>query len=367
MKYLSEFRDPELAEQYLTEIKTIATRPWIIMEVCGGQTHSLVKNGLLGMLGENIRMVHGPGCPVCVTPLNLIDKAIFLAEERNVILCSFGDMLRVPGSKKNLLQSKANGADVRIMYSPLDAVKLAKENPDKEVVFFAVGFETTAPANALSVIQAEQLGLKNYSILTSHVLVPPAMEAVLNDDQNVIQAFLAAGHVCSIMGISEYYPIVEKYKVPIVVTGFEPLDLLQGILMVVRQLEKKEYKLENQYSRVVKAEGNKEAINLLKKVFEIEDREWRGIGTIPASGFELQKDYRLYDANLKFDIQIEKAEESKECMAGQVLKGLIKPHECPQFGKKCTPTFPLGAPMVSSEGACAAYYHFSQALETEPA
>ena len=337
------------------------------MEVCGGQTHSLVKNGLLGMLGENIRMVHGPGCPVCVTPLNLIDKAIFLAEERNVILCSFGDMLRVPGSKKNLLQSKANGADVRIMYSPLDAVKLAKENPDKEVVFFAVGFETTAPANALSVIQAEQLGLKNYSILTSHVLVPPAMEAVLNDDQNVIQAFLAAGHVCSIMGISEYYPIVEKYKVPIVVTGFEPLDLLQGILMVVRQLEKKEYKLENQYSRVVKAEGNKEAINLLKKVFEIEDREWRGIGTIPASGFELQKDYRLYDANRKFDIQIEKAEESKECLAGQVLKGLIKPHECPQFGKKCTPTFPLGAPMVSSEGACAAYYHFSQALETEPA
>ena len=367
MKYLSEFRDPELAEQYLAEIKAITTQPWTIMEVCGGQTHSLVKNGLLNMLGDNIRMVHGPGCPVCVTPLNLIDKAIFLAEERDVILCSFGDMLRVPGSKKSLLQSKAKGADVRIMYSPLDAVKLAKENPDKEVVFFAVGFETTAPANALSVIQAEQLGLKNYSILTSHVLVPPAMEAVLNDDQNVIQAFLAAGHVCTIMGISEYYPIVEKYKVPIVVTGFEPIDLLQGILMVVRQLEKSEYKLENQYSRVVKAEGNKEAIKLLKKVFEIEDREWRGIGTIPSSGFELQNDYRLYDANLKFDIQIDKAEESKECMAGQVLKGLIKPRECPQFGKKCTPTSPLGAPMVSSEGACAAYYHFSQALETEPA
>ena len=367
MKYLSEFRDPELAEQYLAEIKAITTQPWTIMEVCGGQTHSLVKNGLLNMLGDNIRMVHGPGCPVCVTPLNLIDKAIFLAEERDVILCTFGDMLRVPGSKKSLLQSKAKGADVRIMYSPLDAVKLAKENPDKEVVFFAVGFETTAPANALSVIQAEQLGLKNYSILTSHVLVPPAMEAVLNDDQNVIQAFLAAGHVCTIMGISEYYPIVEKYKVPIVVTGFEPIDLLQGILMVVRQLEKSEYKLENQYSRVVKAEGNKEAIKLLKKVFEIEDREWRGIGTIPSSGFELQNDYRLYDANLKFDIQIDKAEESKECMAGQVLKGLIKPRECPQFGKKCTPTSPLGAPMVSSEGACAAYYHFSQALETEPA
>lgn len=367
MKYLSEFRDPELAAQYLSEIKLIATRQWTIMEVCGGQTHSLVKNGLLNMLGEKIRMVHGPGCPVCVTPLNLIDKAIFLAEERNVILCSFGDMLRVPGSKKSLLQSKAKGADVRVMYSPLDAVKLAKDNPGKEVVFFAVGFETTAPANALSVVQAEQQGVNNYSILTSHVLVPPAMEAVLNDEQNVIQAFLAAGHVCTIMGISEYYPIVEKYKVPIVVTGFEPLDLLQGILMVVRQLEKKEYKLENQYSRVVKAEGNREAIKLLKKVFEVEDREWRGIGTIPGSGFELQNDYRRYDANLKFDIQIEKAQESKECMAGQVLKGLMKPHECPQFGKKCTPSSPLGAPMVSSEGACAAYYHYSQTLEATPA
>jgi len=367
MKYLSEFRDPELAGQYLDEIKAIVTRPWTIMEVCGGQTHSLVKNGLLNMLPDEIRMVHGPGCPVCVTPLNLIDKAIFLAEERKVILCSFGDMLRVPGSKKSLLQSKATGADVRIMYSPLDAVKLAKENPDKEVVFFAVGFETTAPANALSVIQAEQQGVNNYSILTSHVLVPPAMEAVLNDEQNIIQAFLAAGHVCTIMGISEYYPIVEKYKVPIVVTGFEPLDLLQGILMGIKQLENNVYKLENQYSRVVKADGNKEAIRLLKKVFEVEDREWRGIGTIPASGFELHKNYRRYDANLKFDIQIEKAVESKECMAGQVLKGLLKPHECLQFGKKCTPSSPLGAPMVSSEGACAAYYHFSQTLETIPA
>ncbi len=367
MKYLSEFRDPDLAKQYLTEIKAIVTQPWNIMEVCGGQTHSLVKNGLLNMLPDKIRMVHGPGCPVCVTPLHLIDKAIYLAEERKVILCSFGDMLRVPGSKKSLLQSKANGADIRIMYSPLDAVKLAMENPDKEVVFFAVGFETTAPANALSVIQAEQQGVKNYSILTSHVLVPPAMEAVLHDERNVIQAFLAAGHVCTIMGISEYYPIVEKYKVPIVVTGFEPLDLLQGILMVVRQLENNEYKLENQYSRVVKAEGNKEAIKLLKKVFKINDREWRGIGNIPDSGFELQNNYRPYDACLKFDIQIPNAVESKECMAGQVLRGLIKPQECPQFGKKCTPTSPLGAPMVSSEGACAAYYHFSQILETSPA
>lgn len=366
MKYLSEFRDPELANQYLTEIKAIVTQPWNIMEVCGGQTHSLVKNGLLNMLPDKIRMVHGPGCPVCVTPLHLIDKAIYLAEARKVILCSFGDMLRVPGSKKSLLQSKADGADIRIMYSPLDAVKLARENPDKEVVFFAVGFETTAPANALSVIQAEQQGVTNYSILTSHVLVPPAMEAILADDQNVIQAFLAAGHVCTIMGISEYYPIVEKYKVPIVVTGFEPLDLLQGILMVVRQLENNEFKLENQYSRVVKAEGNKDAIKLLRKVFEVEDREWRGIGTIPYSGFELQEDYRRYDANLKFDIQIAKATESEECMAGMVLRGLIKPNECVQFGKKCTPVSPLGAPMVSSEGACAAYYHFSQSLETTP-
>lgn len=367
MKYLSEYRDPELAQQYINEIKAIVTQPWTIMEVCGGQTHSLVKYGLLNMLPDKIRMVHGPGCPVCVTPLNLIDKAIFLAEERNVILCSFGDMLRVPGSKRSLLQSKAKGADVRIMYSPLDAVKLAKENPSKEIVFFAVGFETTAPANALSVIQAQQMGVNNYSILTSHVLVPPAMEAVLSDEQNVIQAFLAAGHVCTIMGISEYYPIVEKYKVPIVVTGFEPIDLLQGILMAVKQLENNEYKLENQYSRVVKADGNKEAIQLLRKVFEVEDREWRGIGTIPGSGFELQKEYSRFDANLKFDIQIEKAEESKECMAGQVLRGLMKPHECPQFGKKCTPLSPLGAPMVSSEGACAAYYHFSQTLETTPA
>lgn len=367
MKFLSEYRNPGLAEQYLNEIKNTVTQPWTIMEVCGGQTHSLVKNGLLNMLPDMIRMVHGPGCPVCVTPLNLIDKAIFLAEERNVILCSFGDMLRVPGSKKSLLQSKANGADVRIMYSPLDAVKLAKENPDKEVVFFAVGFETTAPANALSVIQAQLMGVTNYSILTSHVLVPPAMEAVLSDEHNVIQAFLAAGHVCTIMGISEYYPIVEKYKVPIVVTGFEPIDLLQGILMAVKQLEHNEYRLENQYSRVVKPGGNEEAIQLLRKVFDVEDREWRGIGTIPCSGFELQKEYHRFDANLKFNIQIEKATESKECLAGQVLRGLIRPHECPQFGKKCTPSSPLGAPMVSSEGACAAYYHFSQTLETTPA
>lgn len=359
MKYLSEYRDPETVQHYLEEIKKIVTKPWTIMEICGGQTHSLVKNGLLNLLPENIHMVHGPGCPVCVTPLNLIDKALYLAEEKKVILCSFGDMLRVPGSRKNLLEAKASGADVRILYSPLEAVTLAKENPGKEVVFFAVGFETTAPANALSVLHAHNAGVTNYSILTSHVLVPPAMEAIVSDDSNVVQGFLAAGHVCTIMGMSEYYPLVEKYRLPIVVTGFEPVDLLHGILMLVRQLEKGEYKLENQYTRVVNEEGNLSAKNIISKVFRITNREWRGIGEIPISGYELAKEYAAYDASLKFDVQIEKAEESKECIAGQVLRGLKKPFECPQFGKKCKPSNPLGAPMVSSEGACAAYYHFS--------
>jgi hydrogenase expression/formation protein HypD len=361
MKYLSEYRSPELVDYFLKEIKRTVTRPWVMMEVCGGQTHSLVKNGLLNMLPEHVRMVHGPGCPVCVTPLNLIDKAVYLAEEKKVILCSFGDMIRVPGSKKSLLDAKAGGADIRILYSPLEAVKIAAENPDKEVVFFAVGFETTAPANALSVIHAKRQGLKNYSILTSHVLVPPAMEAIINDDENIVQGFLAAGHVCTIMGLGEYYPIVEKYKIPMVVTGFEPVDLLQGIAMLVAQLEKGEYKLENQYSRVVEEEGNPAARKMIDDVFESSDREWRGIGTIPGSGFELREDFSAYDANKKFQVNIAKAEENKDCIAGQVLRGLKKPHECSQFGKRCTPSNPLGAPMVSSEGACAAYYHYSQA------
>ncbi len=363
MKYLKEYRDPELVERYLQQLHQTVRRPWTIMEVCGGQTHSLVKNGILDLLPDGINMVHGPGCPVCVTPLNLIDKAIFLAEEREVILCSFGDMLRVPGSKKSLLEAKAAGADVRILYSPLEAVSLAKANPDKEVVFFAVGFETTAPANALSVVHARRQGVDNYAILTSHVLVPPAIEAVMNDDETLIQGFLAAGHVCTIMGIHEYAPIVERYRVPIVVTGFEPVDLLQGILMTVRQLEAGEHRLENQYSRVVRPEGNPEARRVIEQVFDITDREWRGIGTIPMSGYELRPEYAAYDANRKFNVNIEAAEESKECIAGQVLKGIKKPHECPQFGKKCTPQNPLGAPMVSSEGACAAYYHFSQVAE----
>ncbi|ANI87880.1 hydrogenase formation protein HypD [Arachidicoccus ginsenosidimutans] len=367
MKYLTEYRDADVVEKYINELHKITTQHWNIMEVCGGQTHSLVKNGLLSMMPDKINMIHGPGCPVCVTPLNLIDKAIYLAEEKNVILCSFGDMLRVPGSKKSLLEAKANGADVRILYSPLEAVKIAKDNPNREVVFFAVGFETTAPANALSVLHAAREGLKNYSILTSHVLVPPAMEAILSDDTNIVQGFLGAGHVCTIMGLEEYYPIVENYKTPIVVTGFEPVDLLQGIVMLIKQLEKGEYKLENQYSRVVNENGNEAARNIMEQVFETSSREWRGIGTIPYSGFDVKKELEQFDANKKFTINIPKAEESKECIAGEVLRGKKKPNQCPMFGTKCTPTFPLGAPMVSSEGACAAYYHFSQAGELQEA
>lgn len=363
MKFITEYRSPELVAQYLEEIHQTATRNWTIMEVCGGQTHSLVKNGILQLLPDKVQMVHGPGCPVCVTPLNLIDKAVYLAEEKGVILCSYGDMLRVPGSKRSLLASKAAGADVRILYSPLEAVQIARDNPGREVVFFAVGFETTAPANALSVLQAQRAGVPNYSILASHVLVPPAIEAVMDDEEARIQGFLAAGHVCTIMGIGEYYPLVDKYQIPIVVTGFEPVDLVQGILMTVRQLEKGEHRLENQYSRVVRAEGNPEARKIIEQVFEITDREWRGIGTIPLSGYEVREKFAAYDANRKFKVEIEKVPESSECIAGQVLKGIKKPHECPQFGKKCTPQSPLGAPMVSSEGACAAYYHFSQALD----
>lgn len=364
MKYLTEYRDPALVEHFLGEIKKIVTRRWTIMEICGGQTHSLVKNGLLAMLPQEVQMVHGPGCPVCVTPLNLIDKAVYLAEKHNVILCSFGDMIRVPGSSKSLLEAKAGGADIRILYSPLEAVKLAAANPDREVVFFAVGFETTAPANALSVLHAHRQGLKNYSILTSHVLVPPAMEAIVSDDTNVVQGFLAAGHVCTIMGLAEYYPLVSQYKLPVVVTGFEPVDLLQGILMLLRQLEAGTYKLENQYSRVVNEEGNPAAIATIQKVFRVADREWRGIGSIPNSGYELRDEFAAFDANRKFSVAIEKAPENKDCIAGQILRGLKKPHQCSQFGKRCTPANPLGAPMVSSEGACAAYYHFSNASET---
>jgi hydrogenase expression/formation protein HypD len=359
MKYLSEYRDPELAHEYLAEIYRITTRPWTLMEICGGQTHSLVKNGILDMLPNEITMVHGPGCPVCVTGVSVIDEAIWLSEQPNVIFTSFGDMLRVPGSKKSLLDAKAGGADVRILYSPMEALELAAQNPDKEVVFFAVGFETTAPANALSVVQADKLGLNNYSILASHVLVPPAMEAILSDVENKIDAFLAAGHVCTIMGMDEYYPICEKYYVPIVVTGFEPVDLLQGIFMAVHQLENGECKVENQYARTVLKQGNRFAKQTIHEVFDIRDRTWRGIGSIRHSGYEVNDRYKKYNARLKFNINIPEAKENSSCISGDIMKGLKKPFQCPNFGQACKPEHPIGASMVSSEGACAAYYHYS--------
>ena len=363
MKFITEYRDPEIATKYLDEIRSTVTQPWSIMEVCGGQTHSLVKNGIIEMLPKEITMIHGPGCPVCVTPLHLIDKAIHLTLEKEVILCSFGDMLRVPGSKMSLLEAKAKGADVRILYSPLEAVKIAEENPDKEVVFFAVGFETTAPANALSVVQAKKKELENYSILASHVLVPPAMKAVIDDPESKIDGFLAAGHVCTIMGNAAYYPLSKQYQVPIVVTGFEPLDILQGILMVIRQLENKDSKVENQYSRIVKETGNMEAQKLIAEVFEIQNQMWRGIGEIPQSGYGVREKYAQFDAIKKYNVAITEVKENPECISGQIMKGIKKPYECQHFGKKCKPTNPLGAPMVSSEGACAAYYHFSGLIE----
>ncbi len=358
MKHLKEYRNKELVQEHLQEIHRTVTRPWNIMEICGGQTHSLVKNGIIDMLPKKINMIHGPGCPVCVTPLHLIDDAIDLAENKEVILCSFGDMLRVPGSKKSLLETKAHGGDIRIVYSPLDAVKIAKENPTKQVVFFAVGFETTAPANALSVVQASKIGLDNYSILASHVLVPPAIEAILTDPAHVIDGILAAGHVCSIMGLEEYYPLAQKFKTPIIVTGFEPIDLVQGILMCVRQLEKAEHKVENQYARMVRRKGNELAQQTIQNVFKISNRIWRGIGEIPASGYEIRENYAEFDARKKFNLKLKDIPENENCIAGEVLKGLKKPHQCLQFGKGCTPEKPLGAPMVSSEGACAAYYHY---------
>lgn len=363
---MMEYRSAELVEALMKEINQTITRPWSIMEVCGGQTHSLVRNGLLNMLPDAITMIHGPGCPVCVTPVGLIDRAVELAMRKEVILCSFGDMLRVPGTGMSLLEAKARGADVRILYSPLEALDIATQNLDKEVVFFAVGFETTAPANALSVKHARTRGIFNYSILTSHVLVPPAMEAVINDPECKIDAFLAAGHVCAIMGLEAYYPISEAYRIPIVVTGFEPVDLLEGILMSVRQLEKGEGKLENQYARIVPPAGNPIAQSTIQEVFEVIDREWRGIGTIPASGYSLRTEYELYDASKKFSFKEDTLHaEDTTCRSGDVMKGKIKPNQCPHFGTTCTPSKPIGAPMVSSEGACAAYYHFYGAEQTQ--
>jgi hydrogenase expression/formation protein HypD len=358
MKYLSEYRDLEATKSYLERIEKTVTRPWKIMEVCGGQTHGLIKNGIIDLLPENVQMIHGPGCPVCVTPLKLIDKAIALLE-LGVIVCSFGDMIRVPGSKKSLLEAKADGGDLRILYSPLEAVKIAAENPDREVVFFAVGFETTAPANALSVLHAENEGIQNYSILVSHVLVPPAMEAILDDEFCNIDAFLGAGNVCAIMGTAEYHELSKRYNIPIVVTGFEPLDLVEGISMAVSQLEEGKHTVENQYARIVRDEGNKAAKEVIERVFEIGDRDWRGIGLIPMSGYILRSDYKQYDAELKFGIESITTKEHATCIAGEILKGIKKPGQCSEFGKRCTPSNPMGAPMVSSEGACAAYYHFA--------
>ena len=358
MKFIDEYRDPAAARQLAAAIAKTVSRPWTLMEVCGGQTHAIVKFGIDELLPKQIRLVHGPGCPVCVTPLELIDKAIQIASRPEVIFCSFGDMLRVPGSKHDLLSVKAGGGAVRICYSPLDAVQIARENPKSEVVFFAVGFETTAPANAMAVFQAEREGLKNFSVLVAHVLVPPAMEAILSSPSNCVNGFLAAGHVCAIMGTEEYLPIAEKYRVPIVVTGFEPLDILHGVLMCVEQLEQGRFEVENQYARAVRANGNASAQKIIRQVFRVIHRKWRGVGEIPQSGFGLTPPYAGFDAEQRFGVADYRAEESTECVSGLVLQGVTRPHECPAFGTRCTPEHPLGATMVSNEGACAAYYRY---------
>ncbi len=358
MKYLDEYRDAQGAHKLARELTRVTTRPWSLMEVCGGQTHAIVKFGIDELLPSQVTLIHGPGCPVCVTSLELIDKALEIAARPGVIFCSFGDMLRVPGSTTDLLAVKAAGGDVRITYSPLDAVKLAEQNPAREVVFFAVGFETTAPATAMAVYQAARKGLKNFSLLVSHVLVPPAIEAILGAPDRRVQGFLAAGHVCAVMGWEEYKPIAAKHRVPIVVTGFEPLDILQGVLMCVRQLESGRAEVENQYSRAVRQEGNRPAQQIIREVFQITPRKWRGIGEIPRSGLGLRAAYTAFDAERKFGVAGIRVEEPTECLSGLVLQGKIKPRECPAFGTRCTPEHPLGATMVSSEGACAAYYRY---------
>ena len=360
MKYLSEFRDPALAQNILAEIRSITTRNWAIMEVCGGQTHTIIRQGIDQLLPEQIELIHGPGCPVCVTPLELIDKALAIAAKPNVTFCSFGDMLRVPGSEKDLFRVKSEGGDVRTVYSPLDALKIAEDYPTKEVVFFGVGFETTAPANAMAVFQAKHRNVRNFSILVSHVLVPPAVQAIMESPANRVQAFLAAGHVCSITGYSAYPPLAKKYKVPIVVTGFEPLDVLEGIRRAVAQLESGRAEVENAYQRVVNFDGNRQAQAMIEDVFVTSDRAWRGIGVIPQSGWSLAEKYRDFDAEYKFDVQNITTVESPLCHSGEVLQGMLKPHQCPAFGKECTPRNPLGATMVSSEGACAAYYNYGR-------
>ena len=356
MKYIDEFRNPQLAQALIAQIQKVVTRPHVIMEVCGGQTHAIVKYGIDKLLPRGVELVHGPGCPVCVTPVELIDKAVEIAALPHVIFCSFGDMLRVPGTQKDLFSVKAEGGDIRVVYSPLDALKIAKENQDKEVVFFAIGFETTAPGNAMVVCQAREQHVSNFSVLVSHVLVPPAVEAVLSSPENKVQGFLAAGHVCTVMGLEEYERLAEKYHVPFVITGFEPLDLLWGIYQCLKQLEERRYDVENAYARSVRHDGKVHAKQIMRKVFRIATRKWRGIGPIENSGYELTEDYAAYDAQKKFGLTLYQVEENTECISGLILRGLKKPDECPLFARSCSPEHPYGATMVSSEGACAAYY-----------
>ncbi len=358
MKYVDEYRDAALVHTLADAVARAATRPWTIMEICGGQTHAIVKFGLDDLLPPAITLVHGPGCPVCVTSADLIDAAVELALRPGVILCSFGDMLRVPGNGIDLLTAKARGGDVRIVYSPLDAVGLARENPARPVVFFAVGFETTAPANAMAVLRAERERLDNFSILTSHVLVPPAMRAILGSPDNRVQGFLAAGHVCTIMGTAEYGPIARDHRAPIIITGFEPVDILEGILLCVRQLEAGRAEVANAYSRAVRSDGNVHARQLVERVFEVSDRDWRGLGVIPRSGLAVRPEYAAYDAARRFPRVAAPAAAPTECISGEIMRGIRKPHQCPAFGTRCTPEHPLGAPMVSSEGACAAYHRY---------
>ncbi|GHF71766.1 hydrogenase formation protein HypD [Streptomyces mashuensis] len=356
MKYVDEFNDPGLARTLLDEIRATVTRPWALMEVCGGQTHSIIRHGIDQLLPDRLELIHGPGCPVCVTPLETIDKALAIASRPGVVFCSFGDMLRVPGTGRDLFRVKGEGGDVRVVYSPLDALELARRHPERQVVFFAIGFETTAPANAMAVHRARRLGLRNFSMLVSHVRVPPAIEAVMSAPSCRVQGFLAAGHVCSVMGTGEYPALAARHRVPVVVTGFEPLDILEGIRRAVHQLERGEHRVENAYGRAVRDEGNPTALRMIEEVFEVTDRAWRGIGPIPGSGWRLREEYRAYDAEHRFDVTGIRTEEPAVCRSGDVLQGLIKPPECPAFGTACTPRTPLGATMVSNEGACAAYH-----------
>jgi hydrogenase expression/formation protein HypD len=367
MKYVDEYRDGAAAQKLAEAIARTVTRPWTIMEVCGGQTHTIVKYGIDEVLPRGVELVHGPGCPVCVTSLEMIDRAHAIASRPGVIFCSFGDMLRVPGSRGDLLQVKSQGGDVRVVYSPLDAVTIAAANPARPVVFFAIGFETTAPANAMAVWLAQKQRLTNFSVLVSHVLVPPMITAILQAPGNRIQAFLGPGHVCTVMGCSEYEPIARRYRVPIVITGFEPLDLLEGVLRTVQQLEARRSEVENAYGRAVRPEGNPQSRRLIDDLFEVCDRKWRGVGLIPKSGYKLRWEYRDHDAERRFEVDTIETHESSLCISGQILKGLKKPHDCPAFGKQCTPQTPLGATMVSSEGACAAYYLYGRHLQARDA